>query len=502
MTTLDSATTHCRGCSGTTERARALRAPALAALLLVHGCGEPPPPSPEPPAREAPPADASIARAVADAFNAGDPAKLDALMAADLTRHGPPGPPIEIPGTPRGLDLVKAEWQALRAAFPDARMTVETALAGGDQVSAHYTITGTHGGPYYGVPPAGAQATLRAAATYRLDGGRVVEMWIVADPLNTLQALTMPVPAPAPAAALPAEELAHFAPGTFLESIALDARGRIFISSMFDGEILAVDANGQSEVFARVDFGPRESYYRGVVCLAFDQEGGLNAVVSSSDPAVHGVWRFEPDGAGARRAALPPHAAPNGIAVDGNGNLYVADSVHGIIWRIGRDDAEASAWLANPLLAPRPYLGGTIPGANGIKVFGDAVYTVVSDTGRFVKVPILEDGRPGLPQVVAERFPGDDFAFDVAGNVYMTTHPYNTVIRLAPDGARAVVASVAQGVVGPTSVAFGTAPADLATLYVLNDGGLAAPLADRELRPNIVRLATDVAGHPLVRPPD
>lgn len=436
--------------------------------------------------------------ALVDAFNNHDPVALDTLIAADVLRHGPPGPPISSPGMPQGRDVIKGEWAAIWSAFPDAVMRIDTRIMDGDRLHAHYTVTGTHRGPFYGVMPTGAPAVLRLSESYRIDEGKIAEIWTVTDTFSTIQSLTLPMPAPAPLAPLRSTVLASFRPGRFMESIAIDADGVIYVSSMFEGEILRVAADGSSEVFANVPFGEMEGFKRGVVCLVFDHERGLNVVVSSRDPAVHGIWRYDRDGNGSRRAALPPESAPNGITIDRNGDLYVADSVYGTVWRVRKDATEATAWVSNPVIAPRPYIG-MFPGANGIKIFDRAVYTVVSDTGRFVRIPIQDDGRPGLPEVMAEGLPGDDFAFDVHGNVYMTTHPYNTVVRYAPDGSRAVVASVEQHVVGPTSAAFGTLPGDEGSLYVLSDGGLANPLPGQELQPNIVRLEVGIAGNPIVR---
>ena len=439
----------------------------------------------------------AIVDAMVNAFNANEPDRLDALVSVDVVRHGPPEALISIPGMPQGRDVIKAEWAGIKAAFPDAVMAADVINAQGAWINAHYKVTGTHQGPYYGVLPTGAPGEIRFAETYRLAGDEIAEIWTVTDSLNTLRFLTLPMPAPAAASHAPAEELSSFRPGRFVESIAFDEDGTAYVTSMFDGEILKLATDGSVEVFTKLPFGPMEGFSRGVICLVFDHEGGLNVDVSSSDPKIHGIWRFDKQGNGIRRAALPPHASPNGITIDSNGDLYIADAVHGTIWRVLNGSDQAQAWLVNPIIGPRPYLA-MFPGANGIKIFDGAVYTVVSDTGRFVKVPILPDGSPGLPEVVAEGLPGDDFAFDSEGNVYMTTHPFNTVIRFKPDGSREILASVQQGVVGPTSVAFGTLPNDESTLYVLSDGGLSNPLPNQELRPNVVKLDIGISGNRIV----
>ena len=138
--------------------------------------------------------------ALVDAFNSHDTVALDALIAADVLRHGPPGPPISSPGMPQGRDVVKMEWAAIWGAFPDAVMRIDTRIMDGDRLHAHYTLMGTHRGPFYGVMPTGAPAALRLSESYRIDEGKIVEIWTVTDTFSTIQSLTLPMPAPAPLA--------------------------------------------------------------------------------------------------------------------------------------------------------------------------------------------------------------------------------------------------------------------------------------------------------------
>jgi predicted ester cyclase len=231
---------------------------AASGFLLLAACG--------PPA-----SDTSIVDALVAAFNDNDLRRLDELIAENVVRHGPPGPPIEIPGAPAGRDIIKSDWNSIRSAFPDSVMKVTAVTADANRISAHLSITGTQQGPYFGVMPTGAPVELRVAETYRMVDGQVAEIWTVADPLSTIQFLTLPVPYPAESAPLPAQELTAFRPGRFLESIALDQDGTIYVSSMFDGEILRVSPDGTSEVFANVPFGAVQGFTRGVVCLVFDQ---------------------------------------------------------------------------------------------------------------------------------------------------------------------------------------------------------------------------------------
>ena len=109
----------------------------------------------------------------------------------------------------------------------------------------------------------------------------------------------------------------------------------------------------------------------------------------------------------------------------------MADTVLGLVWRIHTDGTSLpEVWTADPLLTPVPL--PLTPGPNGLQVFRDEVYVAVSDRAHIVAFPILEDGAAGPGRVHAAGIALDDFAFDVNGNLYGTTDPFNTVARVAP----------------------------------------------------------------------
>jgi sugar lactone lactonase YvrE len=183
-------------------------------------------------------------------------------------------------------------------------------------------------------------------------------------------------------------------------------------------------------------------------------------------------------------AALPAGSVPNGLAVDARGNVYVADSFGGVLWRVNAGASQAEVWLKHAWLAPRP-LVGRYPGANGLQIAQDAVYVAVSDRSLLLRVPIAADGTAGAPQIYASGLPGDDFAVARDGTLYVTTHPFNTVVRLGRDGRTTVVAGPGQGVVGPTAAAIGHD----GSIYVVTDGGLYRPLPGGPLLPAVMRLS-------------
>lgn len=298
--------------------------------------------------------------------------------------------------------------------------------------------------------------------------GRMAPLWLVlAGAL--LQAVACDPPADAQSA-LPVgtvETVATFTPGEFVESVAIDPDGVAYVTILGDPATARIERVAADGSHAPLRMLPD------VGTVALDRHGALWATVGLGAESSDGkaIWRLSPEtGEGGPVAALPPDASPNGIALDFADNVYVADSTLGTIWRLPAGSAAAEPWLVDPLLAPDP--GVPFPGANGIKVFAErSVFVANSSTSRIVRVPIEPDGRAGAPVVHAEGVPTDDFALDEEGNLYATTHPFNTVVRVAPDGAQAVVVDAADGVVGPTAAVFGRDD-DATGLYVVTDGGV------------------------------
>jgi len=136
---------------------------------------------------------AATMRNTYERINAGDIAGFGDLVADDFVEHqGGPGFPATKEGT---LEF----FLALRAAFPDMRMTVEDLIAGGDKTVARVKVTGTHKGAFMGIAAAGARVDMQLIDIMRFDGaGLVCEHWGVADMLSLMQQLGV-VPAGPPA---------------------------------------------------------------------------------------------------------------------------------------------------------------------------------------------------------------------------------------------------------------------------------------------------------------
>lgn len=96
-------------------------------------------------------------------------------------------PEFLLNGTPTKFEVFAAGMPAFFAAFPDAHGIVEDLIAEGDSVSARWSTSGIHVGPYAGVEGTGRRASWTGITTYRFADGRVVEMWQSADALGLLQ---------------------------------------------------------------------------------------------------------------------------------------------------------------------------------------------------------------------------------------------------------------------------------------------------------------------------
>jgi steroid delta-isomerase-like uncharacterized protein len=129
-----------------------------------------------------------VRRAVEEVYNQGNLAVVDELVAGDLVIHLPSE---EVHG-PAGA---KQHVAALRAAFPDLRITIEDQISEGDKVVTRWTARGTHIGPFQGVPPTGKQGSMTGIDIDRIADGRVVECWVNSDDLGLLQQLGV-VPTP------------------------------------------------------------------------------------------------------------------------------------------------------------------------------------------------------------------------------------------------------------------------------------------------------------------
>ncbi len=122
-------------------------------------------------------------------FNDGTLAIVDELVAPGYRWHGPGGQEVS------GRDGIKQLIGAFRTAFPDIHQAYEDQLVEGDTVASRWTVTGTHQGDLFGIPPTGKPITMPGMVISRFAGDQIAEEWEEFDQLGMMQQLGV-IPSP------------------------------------------------------------------------------------------------------------------------------------------------------------------------------------------------------------------------------------------------------------------------------------------------------------------
>lgn len=120
----------------------------------------------------------ALERAIAS-WNDGDLAQYLRLYCDDVVLHG-------YVGVEPGIANVRRFYEAWWAAFPASQLILEDAVVAGDRVACRVRITGTHGGPFQGIPPSGCPISVSGFTILRFDDGVCVERWSLVDSLGLL----------------------------------------------------------------------------------------------------------------------------------------------------------------------------------------------------------------------------------------------------------------------------------------------------------------------------
>ena len=130
-------------------------------------------------------------RTLEEVFNQGNLALIDELVAPDFLNYEvPPGM------NNRGPDSTRQVVKMLRTAFPDLHFTIEDLVAEGDTVAGRVTMSGTHLGPFQGIPPTGRSFQQAHMHFVRFRDGKAIEHRAVRDDLGMMRQLGL-IAAPA-----------------------------------------------------------------------------------------------------------------------------------------------------------------------------------------------------------------------------------------------------------------------------------------------------------------
>jgi steroid delta-isomerase-like uncharacterized protein len=130
----------------------------------------------------------------AQAMSTRDRQLFDQTVAEDVVRHCQAAPQPLIRSRDDLWNFMQTDW----AAFPDARIVPQQILAEGDRVAVFARYEGTQSGPLGPFPPSGRRVCVDIAAFFRIDAGKIAEIWTTWDNLSVLSQLGhIAIPEPA-----------------------------------------------------------------------------------------------------------------------------------------------------------------------------------------------------------------------------------------------------------------------------------------------------------------
>ena len=119
-----------------------------------------------------------IRRIFEEAWSRGDFSVLDEVESDEIVFHyngSTMTTDIE------SLPFLVGQW---RTAFPDLELTVRHVVEQDDIVAVSLTLTGTHRGDWWAIPPTDRAVSAEEMMFFRFEDGALVEMWEVFDELG------------------------------------------------------------------------------------------------------------------------------------------------------------------------------------------------------------------------------------------------------------------------------------------------------------------------------
>jgi steroid delta-isomerase-like uncharacterized protein len=115
--------------------------------------------------------------------NQNNPDIINDLVSPDVYSHDP------FPGQKPGAIGLKETTELFRKAFPDLQVKINDMIAEDNKVMSKLTVTGTHMGEFMGFAPTHNEISYEEVIVLRLENGKIVEHWAVADALSLMQQL-------------------------------------------------------------------------------------------------------------------------------------------------------------------------------------------------------------------------------------------------------------------------------------------------------------------------
>jgi sugar lactone lactonase YvrE len=236
------------------------------------------------------------------------------------------------------------------------------------------------------------------------------------------------------------------------EGLAIDPDGNLYAASNSDsaitvGFVCVINNKGDLVDIIPVPAGPGAA----AVGLLGElwEDGSLYVLDQADNIQPHGrILKINPR-THAVATVADGLAFPNGMAEDRHGDIYVADSLLGAIYKLSEDKSTLAVWFKDKALLSRN--PDQPVGANDLAFDADERFLYVDNAGnrQVLRIPIDEEGDPGRIQLFADGatidkqlhlkgpvalFFADGMQFDVKGNLYVMANLSNEVEVFSPDG--------------------------------------------------------------------
>jgi predicted ester cyclase len=118
-----------------------------------------------------------VRRIYEEAYNKGNLAVLDDLIAGDYQRHHPPMKEVQ------GLTAYKKFVTDVRNAYTNFEIRLEEVLQDGNKTVVRLSLSGKHTGrtPTLMAPPTGKEICMPGCAVATWENGKIVEEWVYND---------------------------------------------------------------------------------------------------------------------------------------------------------------------------------------------------------------------------------------------------------------------------------------------------------------------------------
>lgn len=290
--------------------------------------------------------------------------------------------------------------------------------------------------------------------------------------------------------AVPHKVLATWPIGTFLENIVALDGGDFVVSVHNHRELHRVTPDGAHRLWVSMPASPA-----GLI----ETRDAVFVVGGEPGEGPHHLYRIDlRTDELADLGPIPGTLFLNGFTPGPAGVGYAVDSIVGAVSAIDLVTGTSRVVLRDDNLT-KVSAEPMLPGANGIKRFGNTLYITNTDRALVLRAGLDPGGTPtGKVEVVADHLRGDDLAVVEDGDLFITNHIHNTLIRWDPSsGERVAVAGPDQGMAGSTACVFGRDEGHRHSLFVTTTGGIVMPVDGVVAEAKLVRLDVGASGAPV-----